>query len=556
MSDSEGFSEQMETDDRAETGIIDDDEERSNSEHNPENRKVKEHQRKGDNSLDSDNEEDMTEARRNTNISPDLLSKSNNDILPFRMKTDDQKKSIQGTRRNNIIFCEDGEYKVLNPSLDLETYAQRYSGRAQLLRLHFISNHCPSLQVEALIYAVQNLRLTFNTRDFGVLQKRLDYYQSGKSIEEPLSSSAKEWTINQDKKALAKLHKLEDEIKVAKNSSMKESLWQGCNDLGDHYLDCGDQNNALRSYSQGKDHCTSGRQLIKTCTNVVKAASLVANWGYVVQFANKALSLPEFGHNAMENMSKAQSMEIQATQTRMFCAIGLAELANSKYRNAAMKFIASSFDHCDSPDLISPNDVAIYGSLCAMASFNRTELQQKVVKSASFKSFLELDPPLRKILSTFHASKYGESLRLLEEMKETLLCDYQLARHVDTLFELIKRKAMVQYFSPYSSADLNAMSSAFNLSVPQLENELMSLILDGQIQAKIDSHNKLLISKNVDKRNEVYSRVVQMSEEYERREKMLLFRASVVKHDIEIKSNNSMRGRFGGLGNFGYNYFG
>ena len=46
-------------------------------------------------------------------------------------------------------------------------------------------------------------------------------------------------------------------------------------------------------------------------------------------------------------------------------------------------------------------------------------------------------------------------------------------------------------FSPYLSADLRLMASSFNATVNQLEDELMALILDGQIQARIDSHNKV-----------------------------------------------------------------
>ena len=41
------------------------------------------------------------------------------------------------------------------------------------------------------------------------------------------------------------------------------------------------------------------------------------------------------------------------------------------------------------------------------------------------------------------------------------------------------------------SADLNKMASAFNTSVAELEDELTSLILDGQISARIDSQNKV-----------------------------------------------------------------
>lgn len=42
------------------------------------------------------------------------------------------------------------------------------------------------------------------------------------------------------------------------------------------------------------------------------------------------------------------------------------------------------------------------------------------------------------------------------------------------------------------SADMRRMAEAFNTSVTALEDELMQLILDGQIQARIDSHSKVL----------------------------------------------------------------
>ncbi len=49
----------------------------------------------------------------------------------------------------------------------------------------------------------------------------------------------------------------------------------------------------------------------------------------------------------------------------------------------------------------------------------------------------------------------------------------------------------LQYFGPYMSADMHKMCEAFNTTVTGLEDELMQLILDGQINARIDSHNKV-----------------------------------------------------------------
>lgn len=51
----------------------------------------------------------------------------------------------------------------------------------------------------------------------------------------------------------------------------------------------------------------------------------------------------------------------------------------------------------------------------------------------------------------------------------------------------------LQYFGPYRSADLSKMALAFNTTVVQLEDELMQLILDNKISARIDSHNKVRI---------------------------------------------------------------
>lgn len=50
-----------------------------------------------------------------------------------------------------------------------------------------------------------------------------------------------------------------------------------------------------------------------------------------------------------------------------------------------------------------------------------------------------------------------------------------------------------QYFSPYVSADMHKMAAAFNTTVAALEDELTQLILEGLINARIDSHSKVAV---------------------------------------------------------------
>ena len=76
-------------------------------------------------------------------------------------------------------------------------------------------------------------------------------------------------------------------------------------------------------------------------------------------------------------------------------------------------------------------------------------------------------------------------------MKDNMMLDIYLAGHVSTLLQMIRSRSLVQYFSPYISADLRLMASSFNTTVPILEDELMILILEGKIRARIDSHNKV-----------------------------------------------------------------
>jgi len=120
-------------------------------------------------------------------------------------------------------------------------------------------------------------------------------------------------------------------------------------------------------------------------------------------------------------------------------------------------------------------------------------------------------------------------------MKDNLLLDMYLAPHINTLFSMIRNRGLVQYFSPYSSADLVKMAQSFNTTLPDLENELMKLILDGSIQARIDSHNKVLLAQDVDQRSQIFNKAVEMCEMYQRRAKMLLLRSAILKANISVK---------------------
>ena len=52
------------------------------------------------------------------------------------------------------------------------------------------------------------------------------------------------------KQAAVKLEKLDTDLKNYRSNGIKESIRRGHDDLGDHFLDCGDLTNALKCYSR------------------------------------------------------------------------------------------------------------------------------------------------------------------------------------------------------------------------------------------------------------------------------------------------------------------
>ena len=79
------------------------------------------------------------------------------------------------------------------------------------------------------------------------------------------------------------------------------------------------------------------------------------------------------------------------------------------------------------------------------------------------------------------------------------------------------------------------MSVSFNTSTNALEEELINLILDGQIQGRIDSKNKILYAKDVDQRSVTFEKSIEMGKEYQKRTKAVILRSLIMKYNISVK---------------------
>lgn len=178
----------------------------------------------------------------------------------------------------------------------------------------------------------------------------------------------------------------------------------------------------------------------------------------------------------------------KAFQPYQKIATGIALLGQEKYAEAALMFLETdtTIPSTTYNDVASPNDVAIYACLLALATMDRKDLQKKVLENENFKAFLQLEPHMRKAVSQFIIGRYSACLAILENYRPDYLLDVYLQRHVAKIYAEIREKCIVSYMIPFSCVTLENMNAAFAAPRQSVEPELAAMIRAGTLQARIN----------------------------------------------------------------------
>ncbi|KHJ79039.1 PCI domain protein [Oesophagostomum dentatum] len=211
-------------------------------------------------------------------------------------------------------------------------------------------------------------------------------------------------------------------------------------------------------------------------------------------------------------VTKCTRLLVNSGRAKLDAACGLSKLQSGRYKQAADRFLKVDLDFIDMPWLFSASDMAVYCTLCAIASYDRAELKKKVIHDGNCRKFLESEPKLVELLQCIIKSRFGRALDILKELKDRFLLDPYLSPHVDPLYAVIRERALLQYLEPFASADLNAMANVFRTDVKSLENELVDLCEQGQLAARIDAVGATIRMTRTDEREENYKNLIESHE--------------------------------------------
>ena len=308
----------------------------------------------------------------------------------------------------------------------------------------------------------------------------------------------------------------------------------GYDDLGQHLHRIGDLSDSARTFGKMREFCTTPSHVVIMKLRILNVSIDQRNW---VSVQTNVGGMRQAG---------PKSIETDKIAAKLSAAIGLAHMGVGNYREAARELLntdprmagAKPDDPADDEsysEVMTPNDVAVYGGLCALASMSRDELQKKVLENTSFRNYLELEPQIRRAISFFVAGKYSACLAILNSYKPDYLLDIHLQPHVDRIYTEVRTKAIRQYFIPFSHVTISALAAAFDTDEASTEAELTALIKNGQLDARIDLVDRVLLARKSNPRSTVHAAALSTTKDYGSTSHLRLLRMEILNAGLEVK---------------------
>ncbi|KAI8050865.1 26S proteasome subunit RPN7-domain-containing protein [Syncephalis plumigaleata] len=397
--------------------------------------------------------------------------------------------------------------------LVLENYAENYQGHVKIERLVFIAERCPNLQVDAYRLALAEIKAnTLDAKRYKQLIVKLNAALESHG-QAPMEFDA-QWVEQTETKVKRRFDELEADLKGYRSNLIKESIRIGLHELADHHYAYGDLTNALKNYSRAREYCSTAAQTIENCLSIIRISHEINNMSHIASQVSKAQSMPEAQENPI-------------ITAKLNASLAITKLETNKYKQVAQLMTDidfASFTNAHYEDVVAPNDIAIYGGLCALATFNRRDLKSKVLDSTNFRQYLELEPQIRELILAFYYADYEKCMTLMDQWRNDFLLDLYLHSHVNTLYSQIQHALLVQYVKPFQRVSLARMVTAFgsHYTLESLEKELVYLISADVLNARIDDEEKVLTTYQPDIRYQLYDKAVKIAETYEAQTRAML----------------------------------
>ncbi|KAK8923677.1 26S proteasome non-ATPase regulatory subunit 6 [Platanthera zijinensis] len=160
-----------------------------------------------------------------------------------------------------------------------------------------------------------------------------------------------------------------------------------------------------------------------------------------------------------------------------------------------------------------PYDIFIfYTVLTSIISLDRVSLKEKVVDAPEILAVIGKIPHLSEFLNSLHECQYKSFFIAFSGLTEQIKLDRYLQPHFRYYMREVRTVVYSQFLESYKSVTMEAMASAFGVSVDFIDLELSRFIAAGKLHCKIDKVAGVLETNRPDAKNALYQATIKQGD--------------------------------------------
>ncbi|VAI46630.1 unnamed protein product [Triticum turgidum subsp. durum] len=190
---------------------------------------------------------------------------------------------------------------------------------------------------------------------------------------------------------------------------------------------------------------------------------------------------------------------------------GLYCMATRNFKKATSLFL-DSISTFTTYELFPYDTFIFYTVLTSIISLDRVSLKQKVVDAPEILAVISKVPHLSEFLNSLYNCQYKSFFVAFSGLTEQIKLDRYLQPHFRYYMREVRTVVYSQFLESYKSVTMEAMASAFGVTVDFIDQELSRFIAAGKLHCKIDKVAGVLETNRPDERNAFYQSTIKQGD--------------------------------------------
>ncbi|KAI3931069.1 hypothetical protein MKW92_010942 [Papaver armeniacum] len=190
---------------------------------------------------------------------------------------------------------------------------------------------------------------------------------------------------------------------------------------------------------------------------------------------------------------------------------GLFCMSTRNFKKAADLFL-DSISTFTTYELLSYDTFIFYTVLTSIISLDRVSLKQKVVDAPEILTVLGKIPHLSEFMNSLYDCQYKSFFIAFAGLTEQIKLDRYLHPHFRYYMREVRTVVYSQFLESYKSVTMEAMATAFGVTVEFIDLELSRFIAAGKLHCKMDKVAGVLETNRPDAKNALYQATIKQGD--------------------------------------------